>query len=68
MRVSAGLSAFTATTLPSAGATASGPCGITRCGSRKKYRQNSASTHSGAPNHGFTSQQTMPPAPASASA
>ena len=68
MRFKSGLSAFTATTLPSAGETATGPAGMTRCGSRKKYRQNSASTHSGAPNHGFTSQETMPPAPAKASA
>src|ERR1035441_3712110 len=55
-------------TLPSAGDTATGPGGISRSGSRKKYRQNSANTPMGAAYHGPTSQKTMAPAAHSASA
>jgi hypothetical protein len=36
MRVCVAVSRFTATTLPSAGDTATGPAGIARSGSRKK--------------------------------
>ena len=61
-RVSEGLSVFTATTLPSAGETATGPPGMTRSGSRKKYRQKAARIQSGAENQGPASQATIPPA------
>ena len=68
MRWSVGLSALTATTLPSAGETATGPAGISRLGSRKKLRQNSARIQAGAANHGPASQVTKPPAARKAAA
>ena len=68
MRFSVGVSGFTATTFPSAGETATGPAGISRSGSRKKYRQNAARIHNGTPSHGLTSQAITPPAAASPNA
>ena len=67
-RWSAEPSGFTATTLPSAGETATGPPGMARSGSRKKYRQKSARSHRGAANQGRASQETRTPAPAIAAA
>jgi hypothetical protein len=68
IRFSVGLSAFTATTLPSAGETATGPAGISRSGSRKKLRQNNARIQAGTANHGPASQATAAPAAANATA
>lgn len=65
IRFRVGLNALTLTMVPSAGATATGPVGLARSGSRKKYRQNTAATSRGAASHQMASHAITIAAPAS---